>query len=84
MISKDPVGNKLIRHCSATGVSFDTKKLFGKHAYYNHAENKIVIDPKVLTYEFNLRYLIHEMVHATNHGNDNSITEEVHGGAHWS
>lgn len=76
-ISKDPVGNKLVQHCSEAGVSFVVQKLHGKHAYYNHSENRIVIDPKVLAYEFNLRYLIHEMVHATNRSNDNSITEEV-------
>jgi len=76
-IRKDPIGNKLVRHCREAGVSFVVQKLHGKHAYYNHSENRIVIDPKVLSYEFNLRYLIHEMVHATNLSNDNSITEEV-------
>lgn len=76
-ISTDPIGHKLVRYCSETGVNFVVQKLHGKHAYYNHWENSIVIDPKVLTYEFNLRYLIHEMVHATNRSNDNSITEEV-------
>jgi len=76
-ISKDPVGNKLTTHCQSTGVLFTIKKLMGKHAYYNPSDNSITIDPKILTYEFNLRYLIHEMVHATNNGNENSITEEV-------
>jgi hypothetical protein len=76
-IYKDPVGRNLIEHCIKTGVAFRVKKLQGKHGYYHHSKNTIVIDPKILSYEFNMRYLIHEMVHAIHNENDNSIKEEV-------
>jgi len=76
-IGNDPIGNRLIANAQELNISFVVKKLDGKHAYYHHAEKLIVIDPKILGYEFNLRYLIHELVHATNLSNNNSITEEV-------
>lgn len=77
LIGSDPVGYRLIVNAQKLGIQFLVRKLDGKHAYYHHTEKKIVIDPKILGYEFNLRYLIHELVHATNLSNNNSITEEV-------
>ncbi len=76
-IYKDPVGRNLIEHCIATGVKFRVRELEGKHGYYQHSNNVIVIDPKILSYEFNMRYMIHEMVHAVHDESNNSIQEEV-------
>ena len=76
-ISKNDIGRKLIDHAIKTGLQVKLKKLGGKHGYYSYNENLVVIDPKVINYEFNLRYLVHELVHASNQTIKNSIEEEV-------
>jgi hypothetical protein len=76
-IYKDPVGKKLIEHSVQADISIRVETLADKHGYYHHSKKLIVIDPTILSYEFNLRYLIHEMVHAINTRQSNSITEEV-------
>jgi hypothetical protein len=76
-IYRDPVGKKLIEHCVQEDISIRIEKLADKHGYYNHSKKLIVVDPTILSYEFNLRYMIHEMVHAVNSRHNNSITEEV-------
>jgi len=77
LIYKNSIGKKLLDHVLKTGLKIELKELQGKHGYYSHADNLIVIDPKVVGYEFNLRYLIHELIHAGNLTANNSITEEV-------
>ena len=77
MINSDPVGASLIQNAISYGTIIRVEELSGKHGYYNFTRNEIVIDPKILNYEFNMRYLIHELVHATNHTKNNSISEEV-------
>jgi len=77
ILSKNKTGRKLINHAIKTGLKIELKKLGGKHGYYSYNENLVVIDPKVVNYEFNLRYLVHELVHATNQTINNSIEEEV-------
>jgi len=77
LINKDLVGAHLIRNAIGYGTKIKVKELSGRHGYFNFSTNEIVIDPKILNYEFNMRYLVHELVHATNHTRNNSITEEV-------
>jgi len=76
-IYKHPVGKKLIEHALKTRLKIDIQPLSGKHGHYSFSENLVVIDPKVVNYEFNQRYLIHELVHASNQTISNSIEEEV-------
>jgi len=76
-ILHDPLGYKLVANALNQNTSIEIRELSGKHGFYNHTENKIVIDPKVINYEFNMRYLVHELVHVMNKQSDNSVDEEV-------
>ena len=77
LIDKDTMGSRLISQLVQNNTIILVKKLHGKHGYYNSNKNIIVIDPTIVSYEFNLRYLVHEMVHATNLTRDNAISEEI-------
>jgi len=77
LIDNDTMGNRLITQLTQNNTVILVKKLHGKHGYYNSNKNIIVIDPTIVSYEFNLRYLVHEMVHATNLTMDNAISEEI-------
>lgn len=76
-LSGNRVGSALLRHALDSGLSIRTEQLSGSHGYYDHSENAITLDQSVVGYEFNLRYLVHELLHACNTADDNSITEEV-------
>ncbi len=76
-ILHDPIGYKLVANALDQNTSIEIRELSGKHGFYNYTRNKIVIDPKVINYEFNMRYLVHELVHVTNKQSNNSVDEEV-------
>ncbi|NOY67322.1 MAG: M48 family metallopeptidase [Gammaproteobacteria bacterium] len=76
-IYRNPIGERLIEHALKTNLKIELRVLEGKHGYYSYNDNLIVIDPKVINYEFNMRYLVHELVHASNQTISNSIEEEV-------
>jgi len=70
-------GATLVQYALDSGVAIKLEPLSGSHGHYNYSENIITLDPSVVNYEFNLRYLVHELLHACNTAEDNSITEEV-------
>ncbi|HED16194.1 MAG TPA: hypothetical protein ENI64_05180 [Gammaproteobacteria bacterium] len=76
-LAAHPAGGVLVKHALDSGLVIRLGQLSGSHGYYNYNENMITVDPSVVNYEFNLRYLIHELLHACNTDEDNSITEEV-------
>jgi len=76
-LAAHPAGATLVQHALDSGLVIRLAQLSGSHGYYNYNENMITIDSSVVNYEFNLRYLIHELLHACNTDEDNSITEEV-------
>ena len=76
-LAAHPAGATLVQHALDSGLAIRLIQLSGSHGHYNYSENMITLDPSVVNYEFNLRYLIHELLHACNTAEDNSITEEV-------
>lgn len=76
-LASNRAGSTLVQHALNSGLAIRLNQLKGSHGYYSHDENTITLDPSVVNYEFNLRYLVHELLHACNTAEDNSITEEV-------
>ncbi len=76
-LAAHPAGGALVQHALDSGLVIRLSQLNGSHGHYNFSENTITLDTSVVNYEFNLRYLVHELLHACNTAEDNSITEEV-------
>lgn len=76
-LDEDPLGHVLLRNAYERGVKIELDKLKDKHGYYDIRRNRIILDHKVAQSEFNLRYLVHELVHALNQRHADSIEEEV-------
>ncbi len=76
-LSHNQAGVALIQQALDSGLVIRLGQLQGSHGYYDFNEHTITLDPSVVNYEFNLRYLVHELLHACNTAEENSITEEV-------
>jgi len=76
-IIKIPVGKQLLAYAIDNNVSIRSKHLHNRKGYFDCKHRSIIIDPTVSSYIFKLNCIIHELVHATNFDNDNSIIEET-------
>lgn len=77
-IAQDPVGCRLLSNAAEQGIAVRTTTLQGTSAYFEcGSEREIVIDPTVTQSVFKIGRLVHELVHAANPTDDNSITEEA-------
>lgn len=77
MITKDPVGQRLVVNAVKQKVAIRAENLHGQKGYFEYASRTIVIDPTVASYVFKINCIVHELVHASNRMHDNSVIEET-------
>lgn len=76
-IMKNPVGNQLLAYAIGNNITIRSNHLHNRKGYFDCRHRVIIIDPTVASYIFKINCIIHELVHASNPDNDNSIIEET-------
>lgn len=76
-IIKTSVGKQLLVNALNNNITIRSKILHNQKGYFDCRHRVVVIDPTVASYIFKINCIIHELVHATNPDNDNSIFEET-------
>lgn len=78
IIMEDPVGSQVIANIINLNATVRSEKLHAHKGYFEYLPKTIVIDPTVVDYIFKINCIVHELVHASSLGKDNSIFEETY------
>jgi hypothetical protein len=77
LIARQSVGKRLIYNAIEHYIFIKASQIHHHEGYYDCKHKEIVIDPTVVSYPFKINCIVHELVHAANSRQDNSILEET-------